>query len=226
MNRYVAIIIVALLIMGVVAITRSKSQNVSRTTTRLTEQPTQSQPTEKAQVKGGESMQFNEPPAMKIDASKTYTAILKTEKGDITVQLNAKSTPKTVNNFVFLARKGFYSNVIFHRVIEGFMIQSGDPTGTGRGGPGYTFDDESFTGKYTRGTVAMANSGTNTNGSQFFIMHQDGNLPLNYVIFGKVTKGLEVVDKIATADVSMSASGEKSQPVDPISIKSVEIVEK
>jgi cyclophilin family peptidyl-prolyl cis-trans isomerase/uncharacterized protein (UPF0333 family) len=165
-------------------------------------------------------------PIMIIDAKKTYTAKMKTSAGEMEISLNAGMTPGTVNNFVFLAKKNFYDNVIFHRTIKGFMIQGGDPTGTGAGGPGYKFDDEPFTGEYLRGTLAMANSGPNTNGSQFFIMHDDYPLPPNYVIFGKVTKGLDVVDKIATAPVTMSPSGENSQPVNPVKILSVEITEK
>ncbi len=165
-------------------------------------------------------------PSMEIDASKTYTAVLHTSDGDIEVALNAKETPITANNFVALARKGFYDNTIFHRIIKGFMIQGGDPKGDGTGGPGYRFDDEPFTGEYTRGTVAMANAGPNTNGSQFFIMHADYALPKNYVIFGQVTKGLDVVDKIATAPVASSRSGEPSSPVTPVTVTSVEISEK
>ena len=165
-------------------------------------------------------------PIMIIDAKKTYTAKMKTSAGEIDISLNAAATPITVNNFVFLAKKNFYDNVIFHRAIKGFMIQGGDPTGTGSGGPGYQFNDEQFTGEYLRGTLAMANAGPNTNGSQFFIMHADYPLPPNYVIFGKVIKGLDVVDKIAEAPVTMSASGENSKPVTPVKILSVEIVEK
>jgi len=105
------------------------------------------------------------------------------------------------------------------------MIQGGDPKGNGTGGPGYTFDDEPFTGDYTRGTVAMANSGPNTNGSQFFIMHADYDLPRNYVIFGDVINGMEAVDAVATAPVMQSASGEESQPVTPVTVQSVDIQE-
>lgn len=165
-------------------------------------------------------------PEMKIDITKSYTAVLHTTLGDITVALNAKDTPKTVNNFVYLARERFYDNTIFHRVIKGFMIQGGDPKGDGTGSPGYRFDDENLTGEYTRGTIAMANSGANTNGSQFFIMHADYALPKDYVIFGKVTQGLDVVDKIATAEVTTGASGEPSKPVSPVTVTSVDIVEK
>lgn len=159
----------------------------------------------------------------KTNKAKKLTAILHTEKGDVTVSLNSDQTPITVNNFVSLAKKGFYNKTIFHRVIKGFMIQGGDPKGDGTGGPGYKFDDEPFTGEYTRGTVAMANAGPNTNGSQFFIMHADNPLPKNYVIFGKVTKGLDVVDKIAESEVKQSFSGEISEPVKPVIILSIDV---
>lgn len=165
------------------------------------------------------------PPAMQIDKSKTYTATLTTTEGDIVVQLDASDTPITVNNFVYLAEKHFYDSTIFHRVIKGFMIQGGDPTGTGTGGPGYSFNDEPFQGSYTRGTVAMANAGPNTNGSQFFIMQADVPLPPNYVIFGHVTQGMDVVDKIANAPVQSSSNGELSKPVVPVTVESVTVKE-
>jgi cyclophilin family peptidyl-prolyl cis-trans isomerase len=176
-------------------------------------------PTQKATTKMAEK------PAMQLDQNKQYQAVLKTDKGEITIDLNASATPITVNNFVSLAKKGFYDGTIFHRAIKGFMIQGGDPNGDGTGGPGYRFEDEPFKGEYTKGVVAMANAGPNTNGSQFFIMHADYPLPPNYVIFGKVSKGLEVVDTIATAPVSSSFSGEKSQPVTPVVVQSVKILE-
>jgi len=160
------------------------------------------------------------------DGNKTYSAVLKTSEGEITIQLNAKETPITVNNFVSLAKKGFYNNTVFHRVIKGFMIQGGDPNGDGTGGPGYKFDDELFEGEYSRGTIAMANSGPNTNGSQFFIMHQDYPLPKSYVIFGKVIAGIEVVDKIASSPMEANSTGEVSKPIKPVKIESVEILEK
>lgn len=163
-------------------------------------------------------------PKMTIDVTKKYTATLKTDVGDIIVDLDAKGTPITVNNFVFLAKEKFYDGTIFHRTIKGFMIQGGDPTGTGMGGPGYKFADEPFVGEYTRGTLAMANSGANTNGSQFFIMHQDTQLPKNYVIFGHVTAGLDVVDKIAEAPTK--PGGEGSSPVTPVQVQSVTVKEK
>lgn len=168
--------------------------------------------------------QYPSAPVMSIDPAKKYIATLHTEKGDIEIELAAAATPITVNNFVFLAREKFYDSVVFHRTIPGFMIQGGDPTGTGSGGPGYRFDDEQFSGEYKRGTVAMANAGPNTNGSQFFIMHADYALPPNYVIFGQVTKGLEAVDAIAMAPTQ--SGGEGSKPVTPVKIISVDIVEK
>lgn len=177
-----------------------------------------------APIENINSFSKNNMPPMTIDQSKKYTAVLKTEVGDIEIELFADKTPITVNNFVVLAKKDFYDHTIFHRVIKGFMIQGGDPTGTGAGGPGYSFDDESFEGEYTRGTVAMANAGPDTNGSQFFIMHTDYPLPKNYVIFGKVIKGMETVDKIAEAPVEAGPSGEGSTPVDPVKINSISII--
>ncbi|OGK55935.1 peptidylprolyl isomerase [Candidatus Roizmanbacteria bacterium RIFCSPLOWO2_02_FULL_38_10] len=163
---------------------------------------------------------------MIIDKNKKYSAVLKTADGDITIELNAGKTPITVNNFVTLARKKFYDNTVFHRVVNGFMIQGGDPNGDGSGGPGYRFNDEPFDGSYTRGTVAMANAGPDTNGSQFFIMHKDRELPKDYVIFGKVISGIEVVDKIANAKVKQNPNmNEQSIPINPVKVISVQIDE-
>ncbi|OGC69621.1 peptidylprolyl isomerase [candidate division WWE3 bacterium RIFOXYC1_FULL_39_7] len=162
---------------------------------------------------------------MQIDATKKYTAIMKTSAGTINIELFADKTPITVNNFVSLSRSGFYNSTVFHRVIKGFMIQGGDPNRDGTGGPGYKFNDEPFEGEYLKGTLAMANSGPNTNGSQFFIMHEDYPLPKNYVIFGRVTQGLEVVDKIAESPVGPSAYGQLEKPVEPVIIESIEITE-
>ncbi|PIY71604.1 peptidylprolyl isomerase [Candidatus Roizmanbacteria bacterium CG_4_10_14_0_8_um_filter_33_9] len=162
---------------------------------------------------------------MQIDKNKSFTAVLETSEGNIAIELNAKATPVTVNNFVYLAKKNFYNNTIFHRVIKGFMIQGGDPEGTGRGGPGYRFDDEKFEGEYLRGMIAMANAGPNTNGSQFFIMHKDTPLPKNYVIFGKVVEGIEVVDKIAES-LTVQDGTENSTPVTPVKVTKVSIIEK
>ena len=169
--------------------------------------------------------QWNQPPAMQLEAGKDYIATLKTSMGEIVVDLDEQGAPITVNNFVFLANQGFYTNVPFHRVIDGFMIQTGDPTGTGTGGPGYRFQDEPVTKNYVKGTLAMANAGPNTNGSQFFITQVDltNRLPKNYTIFGTVTKGIEVVDAIAKVPTRMSASGEKSAPANPVTLESVTI---
>jgi cyclophilin family peptidyl-prolyl cis-trans isomerase len=151
------------------------------------------------------------PPAMTIDPSKTYTANVTTDVGSFTIQLDPSVAPKTVNNFVFLANQHFYDCVIFHRVIQTFMDQTGDPTGTGEGGPGYEFADElpkTATPQYPIGSVAMANSGPNTNGSQFFIVTgQEGeNLAASYSLFGKVTSGMDVVDKINAGGAPSTSS--------------------
>ena len=148
---------------------------------------------------------YDAAPELTIDLSKSYSATIATNLGDIEIELLAERSPQAVNNFVFLAQDGFYDGVIFHRVISGFMIQGGDPTGTGRGGPGYKFRDETEgAGDYSRGTVAMANAGPNTNGSQFFICHGDAPLPHSYTIFGKVTSGMDTVDAIAALDTDRS----------------------
>ncbi|MBI2755475.1 MAG: peptidylprolyl isomerase [Chloroflexi bacterium] len=159
---------------------------------------------------------------MQIDQSKTYTATIETSLGTMKAELYSKDAPKTVNNFVFLAQQGFYDGVIFHRVIKDFMAQTGDPTGTGTGGPGYRFEDEKVTRPYTRGTLAMANAGPNTNGSQFFIVHQDYALPPSYTIFGKVTEGLDVLDKIAGAPNGPGQGGPNT-PRTRITINSIAI---
>ena len=166
-------------------------------------------------------MKYDSAPELTIDLSKSYSAKLDTNHGEIQIELDATSSPQAVNNFVFLARKGFYDSVIFHRVIPGFMIQGGDPTGTGKGGPGYQFRDElEGSGDYSRGTVAMANSGPNTNGSQFFITHADAGLPHAYTIIGKVTSGLEAVDSIAAGHTDAS-----DRPAEDCLINSVTITE-
>src|SRR5437762_2542737 len=171
--------------------------------------------------------QWKEAPEMAIDSARQYTATIETTEGTLTAQLLPGEAPKTVNNFVFLAREGFYNGVPFHRVIKSFMVQTGDPTGTGTGGPGYRFADEPIRSDYEPGTLAMANSGPNTNGSQFFIVHGDmrGRLPKNYTIFGRLTGGIETLDKIAAAPVQRSRGGEESQPVEPPRIDSITIAE-
>jgi peptidylprolyl isomerase len=165
--------------------------------------------------------QFSEPPEMGIDPDKRYTATLDTSMGELVVALDAIKAPKTVNNFVFLALNHYYDGVIFHRIINGFMCQGGDPTGTGRGGPGYRFDDElPKPGQYEIGSVAMANAGPNTNGSQFFIVSGPSGvgLPPAYSLFGKVVKGLDVVDEMQRV-----ATGGGDRPKTDVVINSVTI---
>ncbi|HEX5826984.1 MAG TPA: peptidylprolyl isomerase [Candidatus Limnocylindrales bacterium] len=159
-------------------------------------------------------------------------AIISTELGDIEADLYTDGAPKAAQNFIDLAKKGFYDDVIFHRVIPGFVIQGGDGQHgkksalnagqVGTGGPGYKFEDEPFPGDYMRGTLAMANAGPNTNGSQFFICHQDltGRLPKSYTIFGQVTRGLDIVDQIANAPRNA-----RDLPNEPVAMKTVTILE-
>lgn len=149
--------------------------------------------------------QWNTPPAMQIDKTKTYKARMNTDKGEMVIELFADKTPLTVNNFVFLAREGFYDGVIFHRVIDNFMVQGGDPTGTGRGGPGYRFADEfvSSLRHDKRGILSMANAGPGTNGSQFFITHgPTPHLDGRHTVFGVVVEGLDVLMSIPARDPS------------------------
>ena len=147
-----------------------------------------------------------EKPAQVIDRSKKYEATIVTDRGDIVIALYPDRAPTTVNNFVFLARDGFYDGLTFHRVVDDFVIQGGDPEGSGRGGPGYRFEDEPVQGEYIAGAVAMANSGRNTNGSQFFICTVDdrNKLTKSYNLFGQVVKGMEVVTSIRQGDVMRS----------------------
>lgn len=186
--------------------------------TQLT--PTNSSPS--ASIAG---KQYSSPPPMGIDTEKKYTAEMVTNKGTITIDLFPKEAPITVNNFVFLAKEGFYDNTQYHRIVKGFMIQGGDPKGDGTGGPGYTFPDEKITRDYKRGIIAMANRGPNTNGSQFFIMHQDYDLPKSYVIFGQASDGVEVVDTIAQIPTEAGAGGEASKPTETITIEKITITE-
>lgn len=177
-----------------------------------------------------ESMkQYNQPPSMTIDPNKTYIVKIDTTKGPMTIRLFAKEAPNAVNNFVFLANDGYYTNTPFHRIMSGFMIQGGDPTGTGAGNPGYRFNDEPITREYLRGTLAMANAGPNTNGSQFFIMHKDYPLPKNYVIFGQIdptdSESFKTLDAIAEIPVTVSSSGEMSKPSQEINILQVSVEE-
>lgn len=157
----------------------------------------------------GMSKQYSAPPPMTLDTAKKLTATFQTSRGDIVVSLFPKEAPKTVNNFVFLAKDGFYDGTVFHRVIPDFMIQGGDPTGTGRGGPGYKFEDETKGSphKHKRGTLSMANAGPNTNGSQFFITHVVTDwLDGKHTVFGEVQSGQDVVDAIKQGDTLKSVS--------------------
>jgi cyclophilin family peptidyl-prolyl cis-trans isomerase len=184
---------------------------------------------------GTRGEQFTSVPGTMISASCHYSATLSTSEGQIVVALQPKAAPIAVNSFIFLVTHKFYTNILFHRVLKGFMIQTGDPTGTGTGGPGYSYKIENSGSSYTPGTLAMANTGQpNSNGSQFFIC--DGaecakNLDqswstqgIGYTILGHVTKGLSVVHAIASVPVQVApGSGEKSQPVTPVHLNSVRI---
>jgi cyclophilin family peptidyl-prolyl cis-trans isomerase len=172
-------------------------------------------------------MQWKHPPAMIVDPAKHYTATITTNKGSFTVEFYPQDAPQTVNNFVCLAKAGYYENTPFHRIISGFVIQGGDPTGTGTGNPGYQFADEPIKRNYELGTLAMANSGPNTNGSQFFVVvgPQGQALPKQYTIFGKVTAGMDVVDAIAQVPTKTTDTGQQDVPVDPIVLQSVTIAE-
>lgn len=166
---------------------------------------------------------YTSTPEMSIDVNSTYTAELETSLGNIVIELFTDTSPITVNNFVNLSNDGYYNDVIFHRVIKGFMIQGGDPSGTGHGDmgkyPGYDFEDELDNPmNYEKGIVAMANRGPNTNGSQFFIMHEDYPLPYQYTIFGKVLSGLDVVDAIGNVQ-----TGENDKPNEDVVILNIKI---
>jgi peptidylprolyl isomerase len=165
---------------------------------------------------------FDGPPPMCIDPAKRYTASMVTSKGTLAIALDPIGAPATVNSFVFLARYHYFDGIVFHRIIPGFVLQGGDPTGTGRGGPGYRFADElPKAGRYEVGSLAMANSGPDTNGSQFFVISGPAGvrLPPQYSLFGMVVAGLDVV---ATIDALGTASG---TPKETVTIESVTITE-
>ncbi|MFA4835438.1 MAG: peptidylprolyl isomerase [Dehalococcoidia bacterium] len=236
-SRFLALMMCFIFITGALLIGCSNSKDTSEPTitptTNLEKQvepygqtpKPASTPTPKVETK--EPIQYPSPPPMMIDQSRHYIAIIHTNKGDITAELFQKDAPVTVNNFVFLSREGFYDGVPFHRVVKGFMIQTGDPTGTGTGEPGYTFKDEPVIKNYEVGTLAMANRGLDTNGSQFFICDADltGKLPKSYTIFGRVTQGIDVVHGIASAAVEPQ-HGELSKPTVDLHISNIEILEK
>jgi cyclophilin family peptidyl-prolyl cis-trans isomerase len=165
---------------------------------------------------------YTAPPAMTIDPNKKYTVAIETTEGTMTAELFPKEAPGHVNSFIFLAREGFYDGVIFHRVIPGFMIQGGDPTGTGSGGPGYQLKAEFNKKKHTRGVLSAARSSSpHSAGSQFFVMHQAApHLDNQYTAFGELTSGIEVVDKIVSAP-----TGPNDRPRNPASIKKITVTE-
>ncbi len=174
--------------------------------------------------------QYKTGPEMLLQDAARYEALIHTNEGDFTIELFAQQVPMTVNNFVFLAREGYYEDVVFHRIIQDFMIQTGDPTGTGAGGPGYRFKDElPPVSPYETGVVAMANAGPNTNGSQFFVCTGDSSKHLNrspnYTVFGRVVSGMETVNKIAATPVGRSTSGEMSKPQQEVKMEKIEIIQ-
>ena len=210
MKKYILVIIILVSCGGTDSPSETSDTTILQTTTTL-----------------GEIMgkTYSKQHEMTIDDSKNYTALIKTSLGDMKVEFFTKDAPVTVNNFITLAKDGYYDGVIFHRVISDFMIQGGDPSGTGHGDygkyPGYEFEDElNNQVPYTKGILAMANRGPNTNGSQFFIMHVDYPLPYSYTIFGKVIDGLDVIDRIASVE-----TGAGDKPVEDVVIESVEISE-
>jgi cyclophilin family peptidyl-prolyl cis-trans isomerase len=170
---------------------------------------------------------YDEPPTERLDPSGEYVVRMETSKGSFDIEVDPEAAPIAAANFVFLVREGFYDGIIFHRVMEGFMVQAGDPLGDGTGGPGYRLQDDPVRGSYSRGTVAMANAGPNTGGSQFFIVHGTNvSLPKDYVIFGRVDDaGMNVVDEIAGVEVEASPSGEPSRPVERVVIQRATLAE-
>ncbi len=170
--------------------------------------------------------QYQHAPSLILSPGMRYTATIKTNHGDMTLELFPSEAPRAVNNFVFLARDGYYQGNSFHRVIKDFMIQGGCPKGDGTGGPGYRFPDEKSERSYVKGTLAMANSGPDTNGSQFFIVHgQRAGLPPNYTIFGQLLVGEDVLDALANSPVGAGSGGESSRPTERLEINDVEIAE-
>lgn len=172
---------------------------------------------------------YNVYPDTVINTESAYTAVIKTNLGDLSFHLLADESPLAVNSFVFLAREGFFDGVPFHRIIPGFMAQGGDPTGKGSGGPGYRFDIETPQQPYTRGSLAMANAGSGTNGSQFFIVFgnltAEGRLSPDYSLFGQMTDGEEALAALEAIPVGPSMTGERSKPLEDVHIVTVEIIE-
>jgi len=215
------VLIIVIIVLTIFAITKNSEPSTNTTQLTLSDNKnnTKTALNTKPIDKNSKKLKTNN---MEIDQTKDYMANIVTSMGTIKVDLFEKETPITVNNFVKLAKQGFYNGLIFHRVIPDFMIQGGDPTGTGTGGPGYKFDDE-ITGKpIVKGSLAMANSGPNTNGSQFFIVTADETPWLNnlHTNFGQVVKGQEVVDSI-----SMVKRDANDKPLTPVTINTIEIIE-
>jgi len=211
------VLLVVLFGLGIFAMWNAASNSPAVTAPPATQNASSVQPQVSAQSQPS-------PSSSQTQEIMKHLITIKTSLGNIQFATFDDDAPKAVNNFITLAQKGFYDNVIFHRVIKGFMIQGGDPTGTGRGGPGYSFDDElnsstpSYQAGYVRGVVAMANAGPNTNGSQFFIMLQDTPLPHAYTIFGKVVAGQDVVDAIGNLSTDSN-----DRPLNPPVIESVAV---
>jgi len=218
-------LISALILIGVVySALKHKPTEITKVSETTESQLDQSllESVEESMETTGTPKQYSTPPAMQLTEGVDYKAVLHTSKGDITLDLFEQESPATVNNFVFLAKEGFYNGTIFHRIIKDFMIQGGDPTGTGRGGPGYAFADEFNEVNLVRGSLAMANSGPNTNGSQFFIVTAEATPWLDgaHTNFGKVIEGMEIV---AAIEGSQTDSGDR--PLEDIVVTSVEITE-
>ncbi len=205
----------------------SSSSDDSTSTTSTTQQRDESVADASSMDVADRDGMYDSAPTQKLDSAKSYVVRLKTDKGDIDVKVDPKAAPIAAANFVWLVQQGFYDGTTFHRVIKDFMIQGGDPLGDGTGGPGYELQDDPVTGEYVRGTVAMANSGPNTGGSQFFIVQGTNvGLPKDYVIFGSVDDaGMKVVDAIANGKVEMGSDPTPSVPVDPVTITSATLVE-
>ncbi|MDD5098991.1 MAG: peptidylprolyl isomerase [Candidatus Colwellbacteria bacterium] len=225
--------IIAIAIIGLVAISWFllpkvfKSRPSENNNYEYGQPQSESNKEEQPSVENNNNTGNKEPAKEEIKMESTYLITLKTNLGNISFETYNADAPKTVDNFVTLARKGFYNGVIFHRVIDGFMIQGGDPTGTGMGGPGYTFEDElnpqsdSYKRGYVKGTVAMANAGPDTNGSQFFIMVADIPLPHDYTIFGHIVEGQDVANKISVVE-----RDSRDKPLSPVTITEVTVTEK
>ena len=233
-KRSITLVVVAAVVIGIVYLVTKPSKSKPTAATTTTTAAAQkggsgntalSAETTSADCPASFTATLNKPswpkaPAMTINASKTYTATVTTDIGPFTVQLDPKVAPKAVNSFMFLANHHFFDCIVFHRVIPTFMDQTGDPTGTGTGGPGYSFADElpaTASPQYPLGSVAMANSGANTNGSQFFVVDgpEGESLTPSYTLFGKVTSGMSVVDKI---NADGSASGTPTTPHRMVSV--------